>query len=130
MVLRRLGPALSVTRTTPPTGQVVTSATIIIIADNEYSLYANGVLIGSADNFQVAQQYTINFTPAPNVVFAVNATNDGPVNNPAGILAAIEINSANSECNCTSGAYLRTGTWKSNTGVFYYFFTASNSLLD
>ncbi|KAJ7704619.1 lectin [Mycena metata] len=103
---------------TPPTGQVATSATMIIIADNEYSVYANGVLIGSASNFQVAQQYTINFTPAPNVVFAVNATNVGPANNPAGLLVAIEINSANSECNCTSGAYLRTDeTWKSNTGT-------------
>ncbi|KAJ6538050.1 hypothetical protein B0H19DRAFT_1270422 [Mycena capillaripes] len=113
-----LGPGAFRYTYTPPTGQVATSATIIIIADNEYSLYANGVLIGSADNFQVAQQYTIDFTPAPNVVFAINATNAGPVNNPAGMLAAIEINSANSECNCTSGAYLRTdGTWKSNTGT-------------
>ncbi|KAJ7733272.1 lectin [Mycena olivaceomarginata] len=101
---------------TPPTGQTATSATIIIAVDNEYSLYVNGVLVGSGNNFQVAQQYTVNLSPAPNVVFAVYAVNTLTVNNPAGILAAIEINSA--ECNCTSGAFVLTdGSWKSNTGT-------------
>jgi hypothetical protein len=101
---------------TPPTGQTATSATIIIAVDNEYSLYVNGVLVGSGNNFQVAQQYTVNLSPAPNVVFAVYAVNTLTVNNPAGILAAIEINSA--ECNCTSGAFVLTdGSWKSNTGM-------------
>ncbi|KAF7353670.1 hypothetical protein MVEN_01051900 [Mycena venus] len=102
---------------TPPTGQTATSATIIITADNEYSLYVNGVLIGSGNNFQVAQEYTVTLSPAPSVVFAVYAVNTLTVNNPAGLLASIEINSRG-ECNCTSGSYLLTdGAWKSNTGT-------------
>ncbi|KAF7325324.1 Carbohydrate-binding module family 67 protein [Mycena venus] len=69
------------------------------------------------NNFQVAQKYTVTLSPAPSVVFAVYAVNTLTVNNPAGLLAAIEINSSG-ECNCTSGSYLITdGSWKSNTGT-------------
>jgi hypothetical protein len=101
---------------TPPAGQRATSATIIIVTDNAYTLYVNGVLVGSGTDFHVAQKYTIDLAPAPNVVFAVYAVNTATVNNPAGLLAAIEINSVG-ECNCTSGAYFMTdGGWKSNTG--------------
>ncbi|KAJ6620268.1 hypothetical protein B0H10DRAFT_2432905 [Mycena sp. CBHHK59/15] len=102
---------------TPPAGLTATSATIIMVADNEYSLYVNGVLVGSGTDFHVAQRYTVNLAPAPNVVFAVYATNTATVNNPAGLLAAIEINSA-ADCNCTAGAFLITdGSWKYNTGT-------------
>ncbi|KAJ7168303.1 lectin [Mycena crocata] len=102
---------------TPPAGQTATSATIIITTDNEYSIYVNGVLVGSGTDFRVAQQYTVNFlVPAQNVVFAIYAVNTATVNNPAGVLAAIEINTA--ECNCTSGAFAVTdGGWKSNLGT-------------
>ncbi|KAJ7905737.1 lectin [Mycena olivaceomarginata] len=65
---------------TPPTGQTATSATIIIAADNEYSLYVNGILVGSGNNFAVAQQYTVNLSLAPKVVFAVYAVNNQPSN--------------------------------------------------
>ncbi|KAJ6500576.1 lectin [Mycena sanguinolenta] len=103
---------------TPPTGQTATSATIIITADNEYSLYVNGVLIGSGTDFQVAQEYTVTLTPAPNVVFAVYAVNTLTTNNPAGLLVAIEINTSTAGCDCVSGAYLISdGSWKSNTGT-------------
>ncbi|KAJ7221737.1 lectin [Mycena pura] len=101
---------------TPATGQVATTATIIIVADNGYTLYVNGAKIGSGTDFHVAQTYTVNLSPAPNVVFAVSATNADVVKNPAGLLVAIEINTA--ECNCTSGAFITTDAgWKSNTGV-------------
>ncbi|KAF8191421.1 hypothetical protein K438DRAFT_1590860 [Mycena galopus ATCC 62051] len=101
---------------TPPTGQTATSATIIITADNEYTLYVNGNLVGSGSDFQIAQEYTVNLSPAPNVVFAVYAVNTLTVPNPAGLLVAIEINTA--ECNCTSGAYIISdASWKSNTGT-------------
>jgi hypothetical protein len=103
---------------TPPTGQTATSATIIVAVDNEYSLYVNGILVGSGNNFGIAQQYTVNLSPAPNVVFAVYAVNNQPANgnSPAGLLAAIEIDLA--ECNCTSGDLVLTdGSWKSNTGM-------------
>ncbi|KAJ6546990.1 hypothetical protein B0H19DRAFT_1032384 [Mycena capillaripes] len=101
---------------TPPSGQTATAATVIIVADNGYSLYVNGIFVGSGGDFHTAQKYTVSLSPAPNVVFAVEAVNVDIVNNPAGLLVAIEINTA--ECNCTSGAFIISdGSWKSNTGV-------------
>ncbi|KAJ7460971.1 lectin [Mycena galericulata] len=101
---------------TPPPGQTPTSATIIITTDNAYTLYVNGVLVGSGNNFPVAQTYTVALAPAPEVVFAVYAENTLTVENPAGLLAAIEINTA--ECNCTAGVmFVTDGSWKSNTGT-------------
>ncbi|KAJ6606424.1 lectin [Mycena vulgaris] len=101
---------------TPPTGQTATSATIVIVADNEYSLYVNGVLVGSGTDFHTAQTYTVDLSPAQNVVFAVYAVNVDIVNNPAGLLAAIEVKTA--ECKCTSGAiFVTDGAWKSSTGT-------------
>ncbi|KAJ7771613.1 lectin [Mycena metata] len=99
----------------PPTGQTVTSATVIIVADDAYSLTVNGVPVGSGTDFHIAQTYTVNLAPAPYVVFAVVATNGGTVNNPAGLLVAVEIMS---QCNCISGAYfISDGSWKFNTGT-------------
>ncbi|KAJ7684636.1 lectin, partial [Mycena polygramma] len=100
---------------TPPTGEQATSATIQIVADDAYTLYVNGVVVGSGSDFHVAQTFVVTISPAPNVVFAVVTTNGGTVNNPAGLLAAIEVNTAN--CNCTSGAYFITdGYWKAIAG--------------
>ncbi|KAJ7273026.1 lectin [Mycena rebaudengoi] len=102
----------------PPPGQIPTSANIIIAADNEYSLYVNGVLVGSGTNFNVAQRYVVNLAPAPSVVLAVYAVNTAAVNNPAGLIVVAEIDSTSSECNCTSGALLVTPQgWKANTGT-------------
>ncbi|KAJ7043111.1 lectin [Mycena alexandri] len=101
---------------TPPPGQTPTSATIIIVADNEYSLYVNGVLIGSGTDFHTAQTYNVNLSPASQVVIAVYAVNVDLVNNPAGLLAAVQINTT--ECNCVSGVLLVTdGGWKASTGT-------------
>lgn len=101
----------------PPNGQTPASATIIITADNEYSLYVNSVLVGSGNDFQIAQRYVVDLLPAPNVVFAVYAVNDLTTPNPAGVIFSAEINMV-SECNCTSGAYIISdGAWKSNTAT-------------
>jgi hypothetical protein len=103
---------------TPPTGQTATSATIIMDADDAYSLCVNGILVGSGSGWQTAQEYTVNLSPAPNVLFAVYAQNLNPGGGPAGLLAAIEIESNTTDCNCTSSAYIVTdGSWKSNTGT-------------
>ncbi|KAJ7491254.1 lectin [Mycena latifolia] len=103
---------------TPPTGQTPTSATIIMVADNGYSLYVNGVLVGSGTDFHIAQTYTVNLSPAQEVVFAVYAVNADVVPNPAGLLAIIEVNSVAEGCDCTSGAiFVTDGSWKSNTGT-------------
>ncbi|KAJ7090332.1 lectin [Mycena belliarum] len=100
---------------TPPFGQIATSATIIITVDDQYSLYINGILVGSGATWPVAQTYTVNLTPAPNVVFAVYAVNGG---GPAGLLATMEITTAKQGYDCSSGAILVTdGRWKSNSGT-------------
>ncbi|KAF7359269.1 Carbohydrate-binding module family 67 protein [Mycena sanguinolenta] len=87
-----------------------------MVADDGYTLYVNGMPVGAGTTWQVAQKYTVNLAPAPNVLFAVKATNGGTGNNPAGLVAAIEITMA--DCNCASGAFLLTdGSWKFNTGT-------------
>jgi hypothetical protein len=53
-------------------------ASTLITAD-DYTLYINGVPIGSGSNWQVAQHYTVNFAAGTTeVVFAVLATNVAP----------------------------------------------------
>ncbi|KAJ7103044.1 lectin [Mycena belliarum] len=102
---------------TPPTGHTATLAKIIITADNEYTLYVNGVLVGSGSTWPVAQTYTVDLSPASNVVFAVYAVNAA---GPAGLLAAIEITL--SECSCSSGVIVYTDAgWKSYIGTPYGF---------
>ncbi|KAJ7611619.1 lectin [Roridomyces roridus] len=110
--------AFRLTYTPPPTQGAPTNATVIIVADNAYTLYVNGFLIGSGTNFHTAQTYTIPLAPANETVFAVFAQNADVVPNPAGLLAAIEINTVG--CNCTAGVIRVTdglGHWKSNTGT-------------
>ncbi|KAJ7782174.1 hypothetical protein B0H14DRAFT_3893889 [Mycena olivaceomarginata] len=75
----------------PAPGQVLGTATIIIAADNAYTLYVNGVTIGSKTNFKIAQKYTVTFASAPTeVVLAVLATNN--VATTAGLLVAMQVN--------------------------------------
>ena len=66
------------------------SANILITADNGYTLYVNGNQVGVGHNWPTAQGYCVSLSPTCNV-FAVNATNDLTVPNPAGVLASIEI---------------------------------------
>ncbi|KAJ7243896.1 hypothetical protein B0H12DRAFT_1129912 [Mycena haematopus] len=99
---------------TPAPGQVPGVATIIITADNEYTLYVNGVTIGSGTSWKTAQKYTVNFASAPTeVVLAVLATNTA--SSVAGVLVAMEINMVPSgRVNCTAGAFILSDAgWKS-----------------
>jgi hypothetical protein len=103
---------------TPAPGQVPASATIIITADNAYTLYVNAVMIGTGTQRTVAQRYTANFaTPASEVVLAVLATNNAA--SPAGVVAAMEINmQPTGRTSCTAGAFVLTDTrWKSIKGA-------------
>ncbi|KAJ7611617.1 lectin [Roridomyces roridus] len=101
---------------TPPPGQTPTSATIIISADDAYSLYVNGVLVGSGNSWGTAQTYSIGLAPAANYVFAVFAQNQGTTPNPAGLIAAIQINIA--QCDCAAPVlFVTDGEWTSNTGT-------------
>ncbi|KAJ7761724.1 hypothetical protein B0H16DRAFT_1688367 [Mycena metata] len=99
---------------TPAPGQVPATATILISADNTYTLYVNGVTIGSGANYKVAQKYTVTFATAPSeVVLAVLATNIPT--GAAGLLVAMEVNMVPSgRTSCTAGSFLITDAlWKS-----------------
>ncbi|KAJ7816023.1 hypothetical protein B0H13DRAFT_2380635 [Mycena leptocephala] len=62
-----------------PSSGKVPAGSILITADDDYTLYINGVPIGSGSNWQVAQHYTVNFgAGTTEVVFAVLATNVAP----------------------------------------------------
>ncbi|KAJ6484221.1 hypothetical protein C8R45DRAFT_1215008 [Mycena sanguinolenta] len=103
---------------TPTPGQVPMSASIIIAADDTYTLWVNNVQVGIGGNFRTAQQYTVNFVSAPSeVVFAVLATNSAPGN--AGVLFAAEINMFPSgRANCSAGAWvISNGNWVSTVGA-------------
>ncbi|CAK5270013.1 unnamed protein product [Mycena citricolor] len=92
---------------TAPPGQLIASATAIIAADNEYTLYANEFPVGSGSSSSTAQTWSINLGAAPQVVFAVVATNTltAPLD-AAGVIFAAEINFVKTAGNCTGGAYL------------------------
>ncbi|KAF8967082.1 hypothetical protein BDZ97DRAFT_1656769, partial [Flammula alnicola] len=94
-------------------GQLVDSLVIDIIADDEYTLYVNGLVVGSGESYTTAQRYEVNFRPTSTVVIAVYAVNGG---GPAGLLAAAEVQGC--DCGCGSDAFVITdGSWKYSTGV-------------
>ncbi|KAH7869771.1 uncharacterized protein C8R40DRAFT_1073741 [Lentinula edodes] len=102
-----------------PGGQSSGSATIIIDTDNEYSLYVNGVFVGTGTDFTTAQKYTVENVQGPQVVFAVYAENTNTVPNPAGLLAAIQLNSQDGYCaDCVSTSSIVTSVaWKAFPGA-------------
>ncbi|KIK56146.1 hypothetical protein GYMLUDRAFT_248124 [Collybiopsis luxurians FD-317 M1] len=98
-----------------PAGHTSGTATVMITTDNEYSLYINGAFIGTGTDFHTAQKYVAN-VQGPNIVFAVYAINTNTVPNPAGVLASIQVTSANDftycgQCNSTSYA-VTVNDWK------------------
>ncbi|KAJ6452264.1 hypothetical protein C8R45DRAFT_1123938, partial [Mycena sanguinolenta] len=99
---------------TPAPGQVPGVATILIAADNEYTLHVNGVAIGSGAGYKTAQQYSVDFASAPTeVVLAVLATNTAA--STAGLIVAMELNMVPSgRVDCTAGVFvLSDAGWKS-----------------
>ncbi|KAJ7203131.1 hypothetical protein GGX14DRAFT_544369 [Mycena pura] len=103
---------------TPAPGQVPMSADIIVTADNTYTLWVNGVELGTGTQFSTADHYTVNFASVPSeVVFAVLATNNAA--GTAGILVAAEINMVPSgRASCTAGSFVLTDVaWVSTKGA-------------
>ncbi|KAJ7925425.1 hypothetical protein B0H13DRAFT_1863080 [Mycena leptocephala] len=105
----------------PAPNQTPMSASILITADDDYTLYVNGVLIGSGSNWRVAQHYTVNFAVGTTeVVFAVLATNLAPsAATTAALIVAAEINMVpTGRTNCTAGSVLVSDAlWKSTKGA-------------
>ncbi|KAJ6566482.1 bacterial alpha-L-rhamnosidase-domain-containing protein [Mycena capillaripes] len=66
---------------TPPAGKTPASATIVVTADDRFTLYANGVLVGSSPNttdvWKAAQIFrSVDLSSAPSsALFAIRATN-------------------------------------------------------
>ncbi|KAJ6482222.1 hypothetical protein C8R47DRAFT_1049693 [Mycena vitilis] len=104
----------------PAPNQIPMTANILIAADNEYTLYVNGVPIGSGTNAKVAQHHVVDFQPTTSeIVVAVLATNTGAAASRAGMLAFMEVNMVPTGRNgCTAGSYVLTDiTWKSTSGA-------------
>ncbi len=72
--------------------QQVRSARIQITADNSFEVWLNGRRVGSGDNFHLAPYFDVStgLQPGQNVL-AVAATNGGDNPNPAGLIAALEV---------------------------------------
>ncbi|KAJ7641634.1 hypothetical protein FB45DRAFT_360293 [Roridomyces roridus] len=104
---------------TPAPNQTPMNANILISANNEYTLYVNGVVVGTGANPQVAQHYVVEFQPGTEeVVLAVLATNTGSEASTAGVLVVMEVNMLPvGRVGCIGGAFALTDvTWKSTTG--------------
>ncbi|KAG6861926.1 hypothetical protein C0995_009876 [Termitomyces sp. Mi166 len=98
---------------TIPNGGLVVQAKILIATDNAFTLYVNGLLVGSGESFTVANRYVVNFPPTSRVVIAVYATNVPP-GGPAGVFAAFDLVT----CDCSDDVYFVTdGSWKYNLGT-------------
>ncbi|KAK0202315.1 lectin [Desarmillaria ectypa] len=84
-------------------------ATAIIIADNRYTLYANGAEIGSGIAYEgtgsTSQVYTVGLSPEIDNVIAINATNTG---GPAGLIATIHVDYLDG----TSETFVTDASWK------------------
>ncbi|KAF5381884.1 hypothetical protein D9757_007550 [Collybiopsis confluens] len=110
--------ALRYTMTLPP-GHTSGTATVMIVVDDQYSLYINGRFIGTGTNYITPQKYVAAFQ-GPKVVLAVYGENVGAASNPAGLLASIQVTSQDnlSYCsNCNSVTYAITdNSWKAFPG--------------
>ncbi|KAJ6474863.1 hypothetical protein C8R45DRAFT_907306 [Mycena sanguinolenta] len=112
---------------TPAPGQIPSNANILITSDYQYTLYVNGVQVGTGATGPLwtrrAQHYVVNFASAPTkIVVAVLVTNTGP----AALLLSMEVNMAptiaspatRGQGNCTAGAYVVSdNSWLSMTGA-------------
>ncbi|KDR75331.1 hypothetical protein GALMADRAFT_211560 [Galerina marginata CBS 339.88] len=81
-----------------PTGKVAASATVVITADDLFTLYVNGQSTGSSPNvpdiWKSAQVFNVSLNSSLNLfaVFATNRPAIGGGDGPAGLLAAIQVN--------------------------------------
>jgi hypothetical protein len=94
-----------------PFGKIPVSANIIIAADNNYTLYVNGELIGQGYDFQESQGYCVKLEPGCNNVFAVAVQNQDTVPTPAALITAINVTYTDG----TSTIIVSDVSWRANS---------------
>lgn len=93
-----------------PGGLLASTGTIAIDADNGYTLYINGNLIGSGGDWEEAQRWTFTLGyPSNSIVIAVDAINT--IVSPAGLIAAIALDVGICDCS-TYDVYITDDSWK------------------
>lgn len=101
-------------------GKRPVSASIIIAADNDYTLYVNGEVIGRGSNFRESQSYCVNLASelllgcTCHSVFAVSVLNEpgtGGVATPAALITAIDVNYDDG----TSSTIVSDASWRANS---------------
>ncbi|KAG6826681.1 hypothetical protein H0H92_014877 [Tricholoma furcatifolium] len=91
-----------------PDGGLAVQVHVLIATDNEFTLYINGLLVGSGSSYTTANRYLVDFPPTSTVTIAVYAVNtDGP----AGVIGAFELIT----CECSNNVYGFTDeSWRFN----------------
>ena len=86
-------------------------ANFMIAADDNYTLYIDGELIGQGNNYRVSQTYCVKLDSTLHThIFAVAVQNQGAVPNPAALLVAINIVYTDG----TSTTVVSDATWRAN----------------
>ena len=93
----------------------VTSATLLVTADNSYTAYLNGVLVGSGQNYALAipADVTGQVLAGTNVL-AIAAANAGSASNPAGLIGKLVLKFADG----TQTSIPMDATWKSANALY------------
>ena len=94
-----------------PFGKIPVSANIIIAADNNYTVFVNGELIGQGYDLQESQGYCVKLESGYNNVFAVAVQNLGTTPNPAALITAINITYTDG----TSTIIVSDASWRTNS---------------
>ncbi|KAF9530982.1 bacterial alpha-L-rhamnosidase-domain-containing protein [Crepidotus variabilis] len=97
-----------------PTGKKAVSATVLLTADDAFTLYANGASVGSSpatvDTWKSGQIFTINTLNSNSNLFAIGASNTGDA---AGVLATIQITFDDG----TNSTIHSDSSWRSNINI-------------
>ncbi|KAF9537833.1 hypothetical protein CPC08DRAFT_771225 [Agrocybe pediades] len=105
---------------TLPACQLATSATIYMDADNEFTLYVQGKIVGSGTNWEIPQKFIVNLPPDSSsqvITIAVFTRNDDGPTSPAGLIAAVDLTVQNTDCGSAGPSFVTDGTWKFNVGT-------------
>ena len=90
-------------------GSTLVAATLLLTADNSYSAYVNGTLVGQGSDYTVATPYAVAAQLSPgNNTLAIAASNGGTGGNPAGLIGELVLNYADG----TQTNILMDSTWK------------------